>query len=161
MTRPAIGTLLAASLLLAACTSDKATTPAPAPVAPAKASARNFIPPTAEEAYRLQDDCTRRGEKILRDNIIGSALTQEQVSRYNSVTNRCYVRLDVHAWNLSDWNNYDNSSYLHDGQTAELLGFYTHKPGGQMSYLGFGCSDAACVEQKVADCMGGRECDPD
>lgn len=31
----------------------------------------SFVPPTAEQAYRLQDDCTRRGEAILREDEIG------------------------------------------------------------------------------------------
>ncbi len=86
--------------------------------------------PTAEEAYRLQDDCTRRGERILNENLIGSALTQEEVSRYNATTNRCYVRLDVHAKNLNDRDKYDVSSYLKDGQTGELLAYFTRKPNG-------------------------------
>lgn len=43
---------------------------------------RDFKPPTAEEAYRLQDDCTRRGEL-------------------------CYVRLDVNSKDLSEWNKHD------------------------------------------------------
>jgi len=142
----------------AGCTSDKA--PMPAPSAPVKAKTPSFVPPSAGQAYRLQDDCSRRGEKILRENIIGPVLTQEQVSRYNATTNRCYVRLEVHAKDLSEWGKYDNSTYLEDGQTGELLAFYTHKPDGKASYLGFGCGDVGCVEEKVAACMSGKECEP-
>src|SRR5271169_4536222 len=119
--------------MLVACTPDKATTPTPE--APMKAKAPNFIPPTAEEAYRLQDDCTRRGEKILRDNVIGSGLTQEQVSRYNPITNRCYVRLDVHALHQAEWTKYEVSTYLKDGQTGELLGYYGVTPNSQRPHL--------------------------
>jgi len=159
MTRFRVTTLLAVvAFTFAGCTSDKVSaTPPVLSVAAAKA---NFVPPTAEEAYRLQDDCTRRGEKVLRGNVVGSALTQEQVSRYNMVTNRCYVRLDVHAMDLSQWQQYDNSSYLYDGQTGEMLAFITTKKGGEKGYLGFSCSDFFCVSEKITACMAGKECDP-
>jgi hypothetical protein len=147
--------LVVLALVLAGCTSEKAT-PTPPPSAKAKP---NFAPPTAEEAYRLQDDCTRRGEAILRNNVIGSALTQEQVSRYNATTNRCYVRLEVHAQDLSQLDKYDYSTYLKDGQTGELLAFFTVKAGGAQSFLGFGCNDFFCVSDKVAACMSGKECE--
>jgi hypothetical protein len=120
----------------------------------------SFVPPTAEQAYRLQDDCTRRGEAILREDEIGPVLTHEQVSRYNPTTNRCYVRLEVHAMNLNEWDKYDNSTYLEDGQTGELLAFFIVKAGGARSFLGFGCSEEPCVEEKLAACMGGKECEP-
>jgi len=133
------GTLTIVGLILVGCTREKDAPSAPTSFsAPAKA----FVPPTAQEAYRLQDDCTHRGEKILRDNFIGSALTQEQVSRYNPTTNRCYVRLEVHAKFLSESGKYDNSTYLEDGQTGEMLAFFRVKPGGERAYLGFACSDS-------------------
>jgi hypothetical protein len=62
--------------------------------------------------------------------------------------------------NLKEWDKYDNSAFLEDGQTGEMLAYYTHRPGGQVAYLGFGCSNVACVEEKVADCMNGKECEP-
>ena len=124
---------------------------------------QSFVPPTAEQAYRLQDDCTRRGEAIIRENVIGSALTQEQVSRYNATTNRCYVRLEVHAADLDKWQDIDSSVYLEDGQTKEMLAFVTRKPNRVVTFLGFGCDvtgASACVEDKIAACMQGKECDP-
>ena len=156
------GPLAVLVLVLGGCTSERATPPpsSSAPV-PTKLKTPSFVPPTAEQAYRLQDDCTRRGEKILRENFIGSALTHEQVSRYNATTNRCYVRLEVHAADLSEWSKYDSSTYLEDGQTGELLAFITVKPGGAKGYLGFGCGDDACVSEKIADCMSGKECEPE
>lgn len=154
-------TIAVIALVLTSCTSQNEP---PSPAAPnpavAKAKTPTFVPPTAEQAYRLQDDCTRRGEVILRNNAIGPVLTQEQVSRYNGITNRCYVRLDVHAANLTEWDKYDNSAYLEDGQTGEMLAYYIHKPNGGTVYLGFGCHDLTCVEEKTADCMGGKECEP-
>ena len=98
---------------------------------------------------------------ILKENLIGSALTQEQVSRYNATTNRCYVRLEVHAKDLSELTKYDYATYLQDGQTKELLAFRRNKPGGGTAYLGFGCGDAACVSEKTAACMSGKECNPE
>ena len=143
-------------LTFVGCSSNK-----PLSMAPVEAKKAQFVPPAAEQAYRLQDDCSRRGEDILRDHHMGSALTHEQVSRYNATTNRCYVRLQVHAMDLSEWDKYDNSTYLEDGQTGELLALYTHRAGGATSYLGFGCADIACVEDKVAMCMSGKECEPE
>jgi hypothetical protein len=46
---------------------------------------RNVVMPTAEQAYKLQDDCSRRGELVLRENIIGSALT---IRRYRATMRR-------------------------------------------------------------------------
>jgi|ERR1039458_435309 hypothetical protein len=122
------GTLTMLGIILFGCTKEKE-----APLAPVLSSApyKAFVPPTAEEAYRLQDDCTRRGEKILRQNLVGSALTQEQVSRYNATTNRCYVRLEVHALRLDELQKYDFSTYLYDGQTGELLASFTAKAGAR------------------------------
>lgn len=151
-----LGTLL---VVLVACTREspppQAATAAPVKLRP------NFVPPTAEEAYRLQDDCTHRGEKILRENTLGIALTHEQVSRYNPTTNRCYVRLDVHSAALSEWDKHDTSTYFYDGQTGEMLAYFIVKAGGERAYLGFGCSDFFCVSGKVGDCMNGKECDPE
>jgi hypothetical protein len=141
----------------------KQTTSTPAPV---QVKAPSFIPPTAEEAYRLQDDCSRRGAAILRDNVIGSALAQEQVSRYNATTNRCYVRLDVHALRLDEWQKYDTSFNLYDGQTGEMLAYIRITPAPtRRSFLGFNCNDMSesdgfsCVTEKIAACMNGKECD--
>ncbi len=154
-----------------ACTSGTAKSNSEQPTQPPKTTQvsapkprSNIQPPTAEEAYRLQDDCTRRGEAILRDNAIGSALTQEQVSRYNATTNRCYVRLEVHAADLSEWEKYDYSVFLFDGQTKELLGSTKSVGGaqGKTSWVGFAppCGDKQCVEEKIGDCMKGKDCDP-
>ena len=122
-----------------------------------------FIPPTAEQAYRLQDDCTHRSEAILRENVIGSALTREAVGWYNISTNRCYVRLEVHAADLAKWQDFDSSIYLKDGQTGELLAYVTTHPNRAVTFLGFGCDipgNPGCVEDKLSDCMRGKECDP-
>jgi len=134
---------------------------APAPPASVENEPPAFQPASAEQAYRLQDDCVKRGESILDENLIGSALGQDQVSKYNATTNRCYVLLSVHAADLREWEKYDNSSYLKDGQTKELLAWYTIKANQQKSFSGFGCNDYDCVAAKVADCMKGKQCTPE
>jgi hypothetical protein len=153
-----IGFVLALMLSFSGCRKTPEPTPEPKPQERPKI--QSFVPPTAEQAYRLQDDCTRRGEKILADNAVGSALAEEQVSRYNPATNRCYVRLETHAISIKDWDKADFSRNLYDRQTNELLAYVIVKPGGARAYLGFGCGDAPCVEEKIAACMGGKECEP-
>jgi hypothetical protein len=122
------------------CRSNKGTPALPTPTAPVNAKP-SFVPPTAEQAYSLKDDCTRRGEAILREDEIGPVLTKDQVSRYNPTTNKCYVRLEVHAMNLREWGKYDNTTSLYDGQTKELLAYVMVRPGGAKAYLGFGCAN--------------------
>jgi hypothetical protein len=161
MIRHGLAALLAALVLSpVGCTRDKASAPPPTPPVAVEAKP-NFVRPTAEEAYRLQDDCSRRGDKILRENLVGSALTQGQVSRYNAVTNRCYVRLEVHAMDFSQLDQYDYSTYLKDGQTGEMLAFTRVNKGGAKSFLGFGCGEIFCVSEKIAACMSGKECEPE
>jgi len=59
---------------------------------------------------------------MLEQNIIGSALTQEQVSHYNITTGHCYVKLDVHTADLNTpRDKFITSTYLYDGQTKDLL----------------------------------------
>ena len=58
----------------------------------------------------------------MEDNMIGSALTQDETTRYNPQTNRCYVKLEVHTADLSTpQDHFYRSRYLYDGQTKELL----------------------------------------
>jgi len=160
MTRYTVTILLVVStLVLAACTS---TTAIPTPTAPVRVKTPSFIPPTAEEAYRLQDDCSRRGEGLLRNHHVGSALTKGQVSRYNATTNRCYVRIEVQPMVLEDSNQFQNTTALYDGQTGEFLASCEIKGDGNLgASVGFNCNDCSCVSQKIADCMSGKECEPE
>ncbi len=58
----------------------------------------------------------------MEDNFIGSALAQEQLSHYSPESNHCYVKLDVHTADLSaPREKYQQTSYLFDGQTHEML----------------------------------------
>jgi len=67
------------------------------------------------------------GNKIMEDNIIGNALTQEQVSHYNPKDNRCYVKLTVSTADLTTpRDKYRQDDYLEDGQTNEMLASVTH-----------------------------------
>lgn len=56
------------------------------------------------------------------ENIIGSALAQDQTSHYSPETNRCYVKLEVHTADLSTpQDKFARDEFLFDGQTKELL----------------------------------------
>jgi len=83
------------------------------------AQERSYQLPTATEVFRLRSVCAELGEKILENNAIGPALTQDQVSHYDPRTNRCYVQLDVHTADLRE--QYLLHRYLFDGQTKEML----------------------------------------
>ena len=94
--------------------------PKPQPVSAAPAPL--FREATATELFVLQSKCTAMGEKVMAENFIGDALTQEQVSHYNPKDNRCYVKLTVSTANLTTpRENYIEDVYLKDGQSKELL----------------------------------------
>lgn len=60
----------------------------------------------------------------MRENIIGPALTQEQVTHYNPKDNRCYVRLYVHTADLTTpRDHFESDGYLYDGQSNEMLAY--------------------------------------
>ncbi len=134
-----------------------------------------FLPPTAEQAYRMQADCSRLGEKILQENLIGIALTHTVVARYNPTTNRCYALLSVYEADLEKLSEY-NKTYFYDGQTDELLAWYgvdhgrhpfspiigdcisnneTNRPEGDALATRL----AACVADRIASCMAGKACE--
>ena len=78
--------------------------------------------PTASEVFHLRSECAEFGVKIFDKSLIGSALTQSQVSHYNPKTNRCYVELTIQT---ADYTKRPGiiSGYLYDGQTGELLAY--------------------------------------
>lgn len=86
--------------------------------------------PTATEVFHLRTECAKMGEKILNNNVVGSALTQTQVSYYNPKINRCFVQLTIDSADLSltPEKSYMNN-VLYDGQTEEMLAFATNKNG--------------------------------
>lgn len=104
-------TLLAAILLASCCHQQP-------PVAAAHADAVTR-PPTATEVFHLRSECAALGDRIRSKNIIGIALTQDQVSHYDPKTNRCYVQLTVQTADVSNPNYF--ATYLYDGQTGEML----------------------------------------
>jgi len=77
---------------------------------------------TATEVFHLRSECASLGQKILNGNIVGVALTQDQVSHYDPQTNRCYVQLTVQTADLSKPGNYFSTT-LYDGQTGDILAF--------------------------------------
>lgn len=87
---------------------------------PAGAAENAFLPPTATEVFHLRSECAALGKKILDENIVGPALHQTEISRYNPLTNRCYVELIVQSADLTKPLT-SLSRYLYDGQTGEML----------------------------------------
>jgi hypothetical protein len=81
---------------------------------------------SAVDEYQLRSKCAECGNQIMNDNVIGSALTQSQMSTYNPKMRRCYVELTVQSADLSA--NYF-ATYLYDGQTKSMLAFATIKNG--------------------------------
>ena len=107
-------TITASLLLLCSC--DRL----PKPNQPEAGS--TFRAPSATELFDLQSKCSAMGEKVLQNNFIGNALTQEQVSHYNPKDNRCYVKLSVHTADLTTpRDKYIEDNYLEDGQSGEIL----------------------------------------
>ena len=91
-------------------------------VAAATAAERTLQIPAALEPFQLHSACASVGQQILEGNFIGSALYQEQFSRFNPRTNHCYVEMRVQT---ADLNKHSDrfARYLYDGQTREMLAF--------------------------------------
>jgi hypothetical protein len=87
-----------------------------------------FSPPTATEIFHLRSECAALGEKILDANVVGSALSKSQISRYDPQTNRCYVELTVQSADTSKPIYYFSRS-VYDGQTGEILAIARIKNG--------------------------------
>ncbi len=147
--------------LLMGCERSKAS--------PEKRQALSYTPATAAEIFELRSKCAVFGEKVLENNFIGSALTQEQVTHYNPTTNRCYVRLEVLSANLTTTDDkFIKHLHLYDGQTREMLvsamvegsrkwayildGFEVANPGHPTGALFANYNDAvALIERYMAD----------
>ena len=86
--------------------------------------------PTATEVFHLRSECAKLGAKILNDNSVGRALSQSQLSHYNSNTNRCYIELTVQSADMTKAPEI-MSRYLFDGQTEEMLAFAKVEKGKQ------------------------------
>jgi hypothetical protein len=78
--------------------------------------------PTATEVFDLRSKCAALGDRILSENVIGSALTQDQISHYSPATNHCYVKLEVFTSDLTTpREKFIRDDFLYDGQTKETL----------------------------------------
>jgi hypothetical protein len=93
----------------------------------------SFRKPTATEVFNLRSKCAELGEKILKNNLIGIALTQDELSHYDPITNRCYVELTVQNADMSK-SDYFNQ-YLFDGQTGEMLATIQNDKRGKGGYV--------------------------
>jgi hypothetical protein len=81
-----------------------------------------FRTPSASELFDLESKCNAMGQKILENNVIGAALTQSQLSHYNSADNRCYVLLNVSTSDLrTPIDQFTSDYFLDDGQTDDIL----------------------------------------
>ena len=83
---------------------------------------------TATEVFNLRSQCAKLGEVISDEALIGSALTKDSSSHYNPKTNRCYVEVTIMP---IAGTRLDVSTYLYDGQTKEMLAYYTAKAGSK------------------------------
>lgn len=104
--------------------------------------------PTATEVFNLRSKCAELGQKIMENNNIGIALTQDVVTHYDPVTNRCYAELDVNMADLSKFDEY-NSRTLYDGQTAEMLAHIERKKGQKTAYVKDGSLTATDFDAAV------------
>jgi hypothetical protein len=93
---------------------------------------RAYKPPTATEVFHLRSECVRLGEKIVEENLIGSAQWMTQEFHYNPKTNRCYVRL-TDTDKIKPRENYGIN--LYDGQTREMLAFAQVKHGEKVGMV--------------------------
>lgn len=87
-----------------------------------KQEVQAFRMPNAAELFDLETKCNAMGQKLMENNVIGSALTQSQLSHYNLADNRCYVLLHVSTADLrTPIDQFISDSFLEDGQTDDIL----------------------------------------
>ncbi len=91
---------------------------------------------TATETFNLRSRCAELGQKLMDGHVIGSALTQSQVSHYDPSSHRCYVRLDVMTADLTTPpDKAYNAAHLYDAQTGELLATVSNKQGTKSAQI--------------------------
>ena len=88
----------------------------------------------------------------MNNNVIGIALTQDEVSHYDPKTNRCYVRLDVHTADLTRYEDY-YATHVFDGQTKELLVSITSKNGKKTAFVLDGENDYSKAVDRIVVLM--------
>ena len=99
-----------------------------APVAVARADGPAQPLESITEDARFRSACTASGQQILAANFIRSAIRQEQVSRYNPRTSRCYVEMQVQTLDREEHVE-RFGRFLYDGHTKELLAFAQIRDG--------------------------------
>jgi hypothetical protein len=73
-------------------------------------------------AADTEAQCAVSGEQILAGNVVKAAVYQEQFSRYDPRTHRCFVEMRVLTI-AADEHADRSGRFLYDGQTQELLAF--------------------------------------
>jgi hypothetical protein len=105
------------------------------PASGARAAERIQQLPSATEVFHLRSLCAKLGEQLSDENVIGSALTQDQVSHYDPKSNRCYVELSVRKINPKDANDDYINRTFYDGQTKEMLAFAKVEKGKRVGMI--------------------------
>lgn len=82
----------------------------------------------ADEAETAIAACNALGEAILRDNPVRAAVYRNQLSRYDSWTDRCYVEMHVETTAAGAGSD-RVGRFLYDGDTGELLAFAETRDG--------------------------------
>ena len=137
--------LLVVLVMLSGC--QQSSTSKPVVAEPA------FRKPTATEIFNLRSKCADFGQKIMNENIIGTALAQEQVSHYDPTSNCCYVELTVHTVDLTHFDDH-LARYCYDGQTGEMVAWSKiHKGaktgGGSLVGYSFGADPWLAATTKI------------
>jgi hypothetical protein len=112
--------------------------------------------PTATEIFNLRSKCAALGQKIMENNTIGSALTQDVVTHYDPKTNRCYAELDVQMRDLSKFPEEYYSRTVFDAQTGEALAHVERKKGQKSAYVsdgGLNITDFDTAILKIGELM--------
>jgi hypothetical protein len=124
-------------------------TPAPAPKdnSDAQAPQAAFRQPTPTEVFHLRTECAQLAQKIMDENLIGSALTQTIVSRYDPRSNRCYAQLSVLGPEAGPSTGYVNN-VLYDAQTRDMLAFATQEKDGRRKAYVFTWIESAAPKGK-------------
>jgi hypothetical protein len=86
------------------------------------------LPPTAMEVFHLRSECAALGTRIFDDSFVRPNIDRDQVSHYDTKSNRCYVKMDTQTRSPP----FVFQRYLYDGQTGKLLAT-TRAEGDQRS----------------------------
>lgn len=122
-------------------------------VASAAKARPHYEQPNAAEGFNMRSKCAELGQRLLDQDVHGSAVNVTQTSLYKPQTNRCYVELHASAADLTqDQGIYRRTVY--DGQTGEILAWVDIKKDAKQKDACsatqrqvFGISESATCEE--------------